>query len=176
MVHQQDKHTSLSLLTSHRAESRLTRLTTFNLFSNKIKSIIHRNLHILHCDAKLSFCSIRLQSMSYRRDHSAPSSTDTLISSQEYFSRFKLFCVECFGQQFFQFFWLHILDLLKNLLRQISVGKIRSRYCEKSDFFFLLFPHILVHTYFSRFETKKLMFQRCFKIFSRLQKRLERLI
>lgn len=59
-VHQLDKHILLSLLTSHRAESRLTCLTTFNLFSNRIKSIIHRNLHILQYDAKVGFCAIQL--------------------------------------------------------------------------------------------------------------------
>lgn len=59
-VHQLDKHILLSLLTSHRAESRLTCLTTFNLFSNRIKSIIHRHLHILQYDAKVGFCAIQL--------------------------------------------------------------------------------------------------------------------
>lgn len=90
MVCQQDKHTPLSLLTNHEAEFRLTCLTTFNLFSNRNKSIIHRSLHILHCDAKPGFCSIQLQCMSYGRDYSVPSSTNTLISIHEYFFRFNI--------------------------------------------------------------------------------------
>lgn len=74
-VHQLDKHILLSLLTSHRTESRLTCLTTFNLFSNRIKSIIHRNLHILPYDAKVEFCTTQLWWMLYSRDRGLSSST-----------------------------------------------------------------------------------------------------
>lgn len=167
-VHQPDKHTVLSLLTSHRAESRLTCLTTFNLFSNRIKSIIHRNLHILQQDTKVGFCSIQLQCVSQRRDHSLPSSTNTLISSHGYFSMFKVFYGGSFGQLFFHLFWLHILALLQNLGKflwaEYDHNIVKS---QKRFFFSQTFFHILVQIYFSRVETKKLTFQRSFKIFSR---------
>lgn len=108
-VHQLDKHILLSLLTSHRAESRLTCLTTFNLFSNRIKSIIHINLHILQYDAKVGFWSVQLQRMSCRRDQSLPSSTNTLISSHGYFPMLKVFYGRSSAQLLFHLFWLCLL-------------------------------------------------------------------
>lgn len=153
IVHQLDKHILLSLLTSHRTESRLTCLTTFNLFSNRIKSIIHRNLHILPYDAKVEFCTIQWWWMSYRRDRGLSSSTS--FKPRIFFQVLRFFYGGSFAQLFFHLLWLHALVLQQNLLRENSVGSgqnmikilwkvgVRKEYFF-SFFFFFLFWNISV--------------------------------
>lgn len=66
---------------------------------------------------------------------------------------------------------------------QWAAGRIRSKYCEKWEseksffflFFFILFSPALKSICFPRFETKKITFHRCFKIYSRLGKSWKRL-
>lgn len=181
IVHQLDKHILLSLLTSHRTESRLTCLTTFNLFSNRIKSIIHRNLHILPYDAKVEFCTIQWWWMSYRRDRGLSSSTS--FKPRIFFQVLRFFYGGSFAQLFFHLLWLHALVLQQNLLRENSVGsgqnmiKILWKAGVRKEYFFSFFFFLSVLKYicFLRVETKKITFHRCFKMCTRLGQSWKRL-